>query len=37
MAMEAANLFLERFDRLCDAVERIADALEGEDEGTEEA
>lgn len=25
---DAVNLFLDRLDRLCDAVERVADALE---------
>src|SRR5262245_2128803 len=30
MAVDAANLILERLDRLCEAVERIATALEVE-------
>jgi len=29
---DALNLFLERMDRLCEALERIADAVEGDDE-----
>jgi hypothetical protein len=30
-ATDAFNLVLERFDRLCDALERVADSLEGKE------
>jgi hypothetical protein len=30
LATDAMNLILERLDRLCEAAERIADAVEGE-------